>query len=342
MRNKSILTYLLPVLIVSGFLFFPGCSPDRFANIKTTDIEIEVVRFEEELFKLNLYDFKNESYKLTSQHPEFMGLFGNKVIEIGDPSQHWFTDGLQAFSTDQAIFNMYQKVTATFPNMHSYEEELKSAFGKWTTVFPEKSTPKIYTYISGFNQSIVTSDKLLGISLEKYLGADEELYNQVYPPIPAYQRYVMSPDKIPSDIIRAWSMTEIEYLPEKDNLLSQMIYNGQIMYLTSKLLPNTPDSVLWSFKPEQLEFCKNNEKQMWTYLIEQKLLFNTDNFRIAQFIEERPFTKDFTNESPGRAAVWLGYRIVDNYARNNSNLELSEIITENNYQKVLNKSKYRP
>jgi hypothetical protein len=32
-------------------------------------------------------------------------------------------------------------------------------------------------------------------------------------------------------------------------------------------------------------------------------------------MEEAPFTKDFGNGSPGRAATWIGYRIVSQYVK---------------------------
>ncbi len=342
MKNKTTINHSIISLISSIIIALSGCSSDRFSNIETQKVDLKIVRFEKELFNLNIYSFFDSIDFLHTKYADFMSLFGNKIIEIGDPSQAWFKSALHSFVTDQAVYNINNRVAEVFPELNALEYELSDAFGKWSTVFPNKPIPVIYTYVSGFNQSIVTTENILGISLEKYLGTEEELYNQVYPPLPNYQRYSMTPEKMPSDIIRAWATTEIEYSPEQNNLLSQMIYNGQIMYLTNKLLPSTHDTLLWGFTPKQLKFCINNEKQMWTYLIEQKLLFSTDNFKIGQFINESPFTKDFTNESPGRAAVWIGFRIVEKYAKKMKDLELSHIVTEKNYQKILTQSRYRP
>jgi hypothetical protein len=271
-----------------------------------------------------------------------MALYGSKVLEIGVPSQPWFNDALFSFRTDQAIYNIYKEVNETHIDFPKALLQVNNAFGKWKTIFPQKNIPDIYTYISGFNQSIVTTDSLLGISLEKYLGKDDELYNQVYPPIPAYQRYNMTPERIPVDIVRAWATTQIEYKPEQDNLISQMIYNGQVLFLTSKLLPHTPDTLLLGFTPEQMEFCAEQEANMWTYFIEQQLLFNTDKFRMEQFINDAPYTKDFKKDSPGKAAVWIGYRIIEQYADKKKGLSLSDIVTNHHYQAILNESGYRP
>jgi hypothetical protein len=90
-----------------------------------------------------------------------------------------------------------------------------------------------------------------------------------------------------------------------------------------------------------MDFCSNNEKQMWTYLIEEKLLFITDHFRINQFIEESPFTKDFSTDSPGKAAVWIGYRIIESYVKKN-NISIGQLSHENDFQYMLNESRYNP
>lgn len=342
MRKKALPNPFTVFLLILSAIFLSQCKQEQFSNIQQEEVNIEIIRFEQELFNIDLYSFQDSAKYLNLKYPDFLPLFGNKIIEIGDPSQHWFYMGLKTFVTDQAIYSLNKRVSEIYPNMSDTEEQLKKAFGKWAALFPEKNIPDIYTYVSGFNQSIVTAEGILGISLEKYLGTNENLYNEVYPPLPAYQRYVMTPDRLPCDIIRAWAFSETPYKPEQDNLLSQMIHHGQVMYLSRKLLSDMHDTLLWGFTPAQLDFCKKNEKQMWTFLIEQKLLFTTENFRISQFIEERPFTKDFQHESPGRAAVWIGYRIIEQYVHNNKNLSLNEVVSETNYQKILSQSKYRP
>ena len=63
---------------------------------------------------------------------------------------------------------------------------------------------------------------------------------------------------------------------------------------------------------------------MWQYLIEKDLLFSTDQLTIRKLTGEAPFTSYFTNESPGRAAVWIGFRIVESYMVKNPDISLEE------------------
>jgi hypothetical protein len=81
---------------------------------------------------------------------------------------------------------------------------------------------------------------------------------------------------------------------------------------------------------------------MWGYLVEHKLLFNADSFTIDQFIGGAPFTHGFTNDSPGRAAVWLGYRIAGRFMERNKEYTLSNLMNVTDYQSILNRARYNP
>ena len=104
------------------------------------------------------------------------------------------------------------------------------AFTNYSKDFPHHTIPQIVTSISGFNQSVIVSDSLLVISLDKYLGANDEFYKLLYPPLPEYAKYVMHPGKIPSDAMIAWIIGEFPYNDSKDNLLSRLIFNGRSIY----------------------------------------------------------------------------------------------------------------
>ena len=114
------------------------------------------------------------------------------------------------------------------------------------------------------------------------------------------------------------------------------------MYQVRQMFPGDPDTLLWGFTPAQLEWCKKNEHQMWTYLVENKKLFVTDAFTIGKFVNEGPFTKDFTRESPARAAVWIGYRIVSGYMKRHPEVTPEELMTRVRAREILEGSRYDP
>jgi hypothetical protein len=96
------------------------------------------------------------------------------------------------------------------------------------------------------------------------------------------------------------------------------------------------------FSADQMNFCRNNEARMWEYLVEHKILFETGRMSIQKFTGNGPFTRDFTPESPARASVWLGWRIVEAYLRRNPGVTLGDLMRDNDYQKILTLSRYNP
>jgi hypothetical protein len=319
-------------------LFIWGCDQGR--DIEKSDIKI--ARFEQDLFSISVYDLEDSIPWLQARYPDFFPLFTYKVIEIGGPGEQGFEEKLIAFTTDFTIYKVSRHIHTLYSDLSVYEEDLGNAFGRYLADFPGRAVPRIISCISGFNQSIITTDSLLAISLDKYLGEEDEFYKLLYPPVPEYMRRVMRPEKIVPDALQAWLITEFPYSSEKDNLLSQMIYHGRTVYCTQHLIPDIPDTLLWGYTRGQMDFCRQNERNMWEYLVENKKLFNTDRFTVSQFINEAPFTKEYSQESPGKAAVWQGYKIVKSYVKHNPDVSMYELMTENNYQKILNLSKYNP
>jgi hypothetical protein len=63
---------------------------------------------------------------------------------------------------------------------------------------------------------------------------------------------------------------------------------------------------------------------------------------IKRFIDDAPYTAAFSEESPGRTGVWLGWQIVRSYMKQNKNTKLANLMNNANYQSILNQSGYQP
>jgi len=81
---------------------------------------------------------------------------------------------------------------------------------------------------------------------------------------------------------------------------------------------------------------------MWKYLIDKKKLFNTELLEIRRYTQDAPFTTTFPRESPGRAAVWIGYKIVQRFMENNPQITINELLQIKDYQYIFQKSEYDP
>jgi len=158
-------------------------------------------------------------------------------------------------------------------------------------------------------------------------------------------QYLLSkkvPERIPLDVMMAWATQIYPYNDSLDNVLNRMIHKGMLAYFVDAMYPQIEEAFKMGFSEEQMKWCRNNEEQMWTHLVEEKLLFSTDQMTIRKLTEEAPNTAFFTSESPGRAAVWLGWQIVQAFADRNPQLSLAQLLSQRDYQEVLRLSKYNP
>jgi hypothetical protein len=224
--------------------------------------------------------------------------------------------------------------------LNELSDQLTAAFSNYKEYFPEKRIPHIYSCISGWNQSVVTSDTILAIALDKYLGRHCDFYERLQ--FEHYMRYTMQREYIVPDCMKAWGYTTFEFRDSANCLLNNILYEGKIAYFINKMIPEAHDTIIFGFTPAQLKWCTNNSEQMWTYLVEHKLLFSTNNLTIRKLVYPAPFTSYFTQESPGRAAVWLGYKIVNAYMKHNVDVSLSQLMQETDYQKILRMSNFKP
>ncbi len=187
---------------------------------------------------------------------------------------------------------------------------------------------------------MAVTDSIIAISLDKYLGRDYVPYERLG--WPEYLRYRMEKHMIPTDCMFALATTEFTMDETRNSLLDNMIYYGQIMYFMDAVLPNAPDSLKMGYSVAQRDWCEENEGNMWLFLVENKKLFTTDYKEIRRYTGEAPFTAGFSQESPGRSGIWLGWQIVRSYMDNNPQVTVQELMANTDYQKVLNNSRYDP
>ncbi len=328
----------IPVIFLTGL---SGCGKQQYeTDITGIGAEIKIKRFEQDLFSVKIDSIAAAVPGLYDKYGEFFDLFNYRIINIGGATQPAYPDYLKAFLTDFLNNEVYDRTMETYPDLEGLEEQLTGGFRRYKAHFPDRPLPQVYSFVSRFNRSIVTAESIIGIGLDNYLGREVDYYDKLG--LQRYQILNMYPGKIPTDCFLGWGMTEFEYNDSVDNVLSNMIYNGKIAYFTKWMLPAQPDSLIMGFTSGQMKFCRNNEEAMWDYLVEHKILFESDRLTIQKFTGYGPFTGDFTSESPARAAVWLGWRIVEAFARNHPELSLRDIMNENDYQKILTLSRYDP
>jgi len=144
-------------------------------------------------------------------------------------------------------------------------------------IFPTNHCPDIYFFVSGFNHQFLVTDTILGVGTDLYLGADYPLYPDItYEYLIPNMRYEM----LVPDLINTW-LHQIFPFQGKNDVLSHMLYEGKILYLTRIFLPNTSKNLLIGYEPATMNWCKAHEKQIWASMLENRHLFSTGQLLIT-------------------------------------------------------------
>ena len=334
LRMKQIVGLLCLVLLIVS------CTRNPLKiNVSDVSVNLKIKHLD-----IDLLDTKPEQMlasvpKLKHKYGDFFDIFTYRMIGIGGSEQEKFPEMLNSFVSDTLIQHLKVSVSEKVDTIR-FRKDLETAFKHYKHYFPEKEIPVIYTCISGLNQSVVTADQLIGLSLDIYLGAESPFYERLG--LPAYKRRNMHPAKIVPDMMYAWAVTEWPKTDQAGNLLSQMIQEGKTMYFVDAMFPEMHDSLKIGFTGKQLDFCKKDEAAMWTYLAEHKLLFTTDHMNIKRFIDDGPYTAAFSEVSPARTGVWIGWQIVRSYMKQHPEIKLAGLMKNNDFQAILNQSGYQP
>ena len=323
--------------IISGIvLFFTACMPDKNkVDVSEIEVSIQAHRLERDLAE----NFHNNSF-LQKKYGTFFDLFTYQLLHLGTPDTMLLKNRLGDFVHDPDITNILADVKMMYADYSVVNDELTEGFRHYRYYFPEKIVPEVITYVSGFNYAVVCADSALGIGLDMYLGSDSKYYPSLQ--LPEYKIRKMRKEYIAMDAMRGWGQSEWEMDPAKTDLISQIVYQGRMQYFLDRILPDMHDTLKFGYTLKQLEWCEASEKSIWSFLVDQQLLFSTEAALIGKYVNDGPTTNGFPKESPGNIGAWIGYRIVKEFMEKHSGVSLQQLMSENDYQKIFRESNYKP
>ena len=331
------------ILLLIFLISFIACKNKFDVDVSKIKLDLKIERFDTAFYKLNDLDTNNLYYKiaqLRNKNKDFFDLYCIHLIGIGAPENSQYIKNLSDFFLYCDEQNLFNLVTEKYPlNEKFISKELLNAFKHYLFYFPDDTFPNIFTCVSGFNVSVFTSQNIIGISLDKYLGSNFKPYNQMF------EKYLvrrMDKDYIAVDVMKAYSMQKFTFNDSVRNVICKLIYEGRIQYFLDVMLPKTDDTIKWGYSKMQWKWANKYEKKIWDYLVDQKALFSTKSIDIKTLTEESPFTTPFGQYSAPRAGNFIGYKIVQSFIKNNKKITISELMNINDYMFIYNNSYYTP
>jgi hypothetical protein len=256
------------------------------------------------------------------------------------PDDSAFVRQLYSRFTHPSIDTLISETKKVFGDLSNLEAQFNEAFSHIRYYYPDFVPPRIQTAISLPDTDMLVTDSLIIVSLDHFLGEGAKYRPNMYQYL--LRRY--DPDDIvPSCVLLFGISDNVNKTDLKDKtVLADMIAYGKSFYFAKHMLPCTPDSVLIWYTAEEMKGARENEDLIWARLIQDKVLYSTSAIDKRNFLGDRPNTIQVGEKCPGRIAQWIGWRIVEQYMKENPDVTLQEMMANSDAQEIFKTSQYKP
>jgi hypothetical protein len=336
-KTSSLIIFFAGILILLS-----SCTKSSRFDIDTTKdhYNVKIHRFDKDLLSLDTTNIKPGVDSLYARYNEFLPVYTSNILDTAATDTAAVCNLFHQFLTDKTFAPVNKKAKQIYSgDITDIQVKISDAYTYIHHYFPEVELPEVYFFVSGFNRPVIMNEKFIGIGTDFYLGSDFLLYkNLTY----KYMIYNMRRENIASDLVSATLFRMFVMNSTQNRLLDNMLFRGKIMYLLSVFMPEEKPEILMGYSPEQWKWSKKYEKEIWTAIVDQKHLFSTDVQLIHKYLNDAPFTATISQESPGRLGTYIGWQIVKSYMDKNEKMGLKDLMNEDNYQRILENSGYRP
>ncbi|MDG1039521.1 MAG: gliding motility lipoprotein GldB [Polaribacter sp.] len=310
--------------IYSLFTILFSCNSKQENQVDVSAIEVD---FTIDRFDVDFYSTSETSlFKTKEKYPLF--------FPKDTPDSVWVHKIKN--KSEQELFKETQKV---FSNIDFLKDDLEKLFKHIKYYNSTFKSPKVVTLLTNIDHqnNVLFTGAYLLISLDVYLGKN----HQFYADYPSYIKQNFEKENIIVDVARAMIPKNIHI--NDRTFVSKMILEGKKLYLLDKYLPSIEDYQKVGYSVVKNNWAIENEKQVWKYFIENKMLFSTETKLNKRFLEMAPFSKFYRSEdtlSPGRIGAWIGWQIVRSYMKHND-VSLQQLLKTPS-EEVYKNSKYKP
>ncbi len=301
-----------------------------------SDTGINILRYEKVMFD-------TPADQLSQALTDFKVQFKSPLLNIF-PNDQTFMMQMHDFISDSTIQNIYSITERRYDNLAWLEKELSKALSKAHKAYNEIDITQFATFVSGYfdySQRIIADrdSKSVLVSIDQYALGDMEGYSYFGLPLFIVERSdsAFLASDIMAEIARQYIASPNE---ESTSLLDLMIAEGKVLYFLDIVMPDKADHLKIRYSEEQLQWAKKNESNIWTYFIQNNLLYEKDIARYHNLFDEAPKTNAFKDSAP-RTTEFIGWQIVRQYMQNNK-CTVKELFDNTDSQSILQASKYKP
>lgn len=300
------------------------------------DGDITICRFEQTLFE-------TPAEKLPDALKAFATEFKSPLLNI-HPYDPQYMAQLYDFIADSTVRDIYRITNNKYGNLYWLEKELTDALNKAHSLDNEIDYKWFATFISGtfdYTQRIIAprETKSVLVHIDQYALGGMEKYGYFWTPMFIVE---MSDSAfLASDIMAEIARQYIASPDEKSaTMLDFMVAEGKVLYFLDQVMPKKEDRLKMRYTKDQMDWMRQNESNVWSYFIQNNLLYCADFNRFHNFIDDAPKTNAFKDSAP-RTTQYIGWQIVRKYMEN-SKSTIKELFDNTDSQGILSASKYKP
>ena len=277
--------------------------------------------------------------EMAINYPEETKILIESVLRIGSVNEIDIENKFRKYFTDSPErFQLVKDVSVKHHNLGQLAKDLKKAFTKLQKEMPSLHAPRFYTQISGFNQSIVVGDSILGISLDKYMGNDYAPYKDIF-----YKKQIeqMKPSRIVEDCLYYWIESKMTITNYKEaNLLDFMLYIGKVNWVVYNILEDesleeSKDYYLKSDNDIQEEWKNMSER-----LLRKEILSSTDKNTIREIMFGTHNKHNPDMMGLQAVGVPAGIKIIQDYMLRHKDLTYQQMFANERSEEILREAGY--
>ena len=225
-------------LFILVLLALMGCGGRPAADCVREADGLLVVRFDNAVEDYLHTGTFSSLLRLRTDFPAETRILVEDVLRLGSAGDDSLGEKLRRFYADTTLVRLRADVGRKFGNFAPYERELREAFARMRRVCPDMPLPTVYTLNSAFRQSIVVSDRLLGITGEllnmtQVEAGKLQLMPKITKPIELIE-YAIKANRVQAE--KFGIQIEVEYPEEKMPKL--FVDSEKIAWVLTNLLSN--------------------------------------------------------------------------------------------------------
>jgi hypothetical protein len=309
-------------------IFVVSCSNDPL-NVDISDVQVSINFVHADSL---LYNASNQ--KRIQLNHQFKNSFDSlylftfdRCLRIKTNVDTTFLNQINQFYKDTFIKSLEDENKKSFYNLTSEKVKIIDAFKYLKFHFPKVQQPRNIVFFNAmFSYNALATSKDIGVGLEWYYGSNHEIIKKLnIQNLYDYMKNSMDRKFLVRDIVFQWIYAKIQP-PTDANFAEDMVSWGKLLYCIEAALPKEEKSIICRYSPDKFKWAEENEKNIWKYFVEQKLLFKNDELTKLGYFNEAPFTKGLPKEGPDRLGQFIGWEMVKKYMDSHSDITLEKLM----------------